>query len=214
MISSSLRIKPRAAAAMVLVAPLVVSGCGSQDDGEASDVSRVTATAAPVTTTAPSPRASDKPTVDVEAGGVSSASASAQGGTLALPTKDADKPGANLPQGMAAPLEGAAPAGAGDADALTQLVTATASQETLVDQIQFMEAHLCQPILDRAPESGFSTKGVPDYRLSDLDTWDPNPQVSDIRVDGDQASATVTSNGDDVRTWRFAREGGEWKICE
>lgn len=49
-----------------------------------------------------------------------------------------------------------------------------------------------------------------------LDIPKTDVKVSDVRVDGDRASATVTTNtseGEASQVQLFAKEGGRWKVC-
>lgn len=118
-----------------------------------------------------------------------------------------------------APVEGAQPANEADSQAISGLVKGLYEQETMHSFLRYIPDHTCQRVMDQNGGGDFSLDGVPDMPMNQMAGWSEThvSDISDIKVNGDQASAVVTvqtAEGPDTATQRYQREGGQWTFCK
>ena len=198
--------------------PLVLTACGS-DSADSEATTTVTATSLRPSSSAPS-------TTET---------------TTSEPTEEStepapDNPGDNPPQAQEPAPAPMAPgidspanitpidAGAADqatVDEITALVGGFYQQQSGRSVLLYIPERTCQRALDKQginldqlrtmPEISLEQAGVAGWNESSL------ASVTDVRRDGDSASATITVNtpqGPDSGTMRFAHEHGSWKFCD
>lgn len=119
------------------------------------------------------------------------------------------------------PVTGGAEAGEADRAEIEALVRGLYETETLHEFLSYLPENTCREVTDApgAPDQpDFS--GLPDTPLADLPGYlEARPSVAsvtDLRVDGDVASASVTAVSDgqqNTATQRYLREDGAWTFC-
>lgn len=118
-----------------------------------------------------------------------------------------------------APVEGEA-ANDQDASEIRGLVENTYNHDSLHAFIRYIPDNTCQRVIDaNGGEQAFNLNGVPNMQMADMPGWNEMhiSDISDINVDGGEASASVTvqtAEGPDTQTQRFLHEGGQWKFCD
>ncbi|AWB81606.1 hypothetical protein C3B44_03880 [Corynebacterium yudongzhengii] len=117
------------------------------------------------------------------------------------------------------PVPGGQPASEQDARAISDLVNGIYEQETLHGFISYMPDNSCQALLAETNADAFSLEGIPNAPMDQMRGWNEThvSDTSDVLVNGDTASATVTVQtefGPDSKTQRFRNEGGAWKFCK
>ncbi|AIG64399.1 hypothetical protein CATYP_07125 [Corynebacterium atypicum] len=223
-------------AAVVLTGAVAMTGCGKDKEADKDQ--------ADATTTVSTSKAAEKDTEQDKAAAEKSEEAqkkeaeekaaadrqrqrqdrAAAAERNATPPAITDPFAADVERPNIAPVEGA-PASAEDAKAIDSLVKgyyAFDGNNTMRDVVGYMIGNSCQavvrqsggaeqianePMLD-IPMKNLPQQVIPEYR---------GVTVSDTRVNGDTASATVTANVDgqsDTQVMRFARENGKWTFCD
>lgn len=102
------------------------------------------------------------------------------------------------------------------------LIAGAYTATTLHDMLTYIPNNTCNATLDRVGGrlSDADLAQVPDMPLSEVPGFDPNAVkfkgISNLRVDGNQASADVTvttPEGEQTNTQRFLNEDNRWKFC-
>lgn len=102
------------------------------------------------------------------------------------------------------------------------LIAGAYTATTLHDMLTYIPNNTCNATLDRVGGrlSDADLAQVPDMPLNEVPGFDPNAVkfkgISNLRVDGNQASADVTvttPEGDQTNTQRFLNEDNRWKFC-
>lgn len=212
----------------LMVTPLVLGACSKKDEGGSADATSASASAKSST-------------------GSASASASSQASSAAPGSSDSAAPNASgTPNASGAPAvpgaNGAAaqpldptnpefpkmtpidgqPASEGDRAAIDGMVRGLLNQPTLRQFYGNMLNNTCSRVLEKnGGAAAYDLGSVPDLPMNSLDAVQQANasinSVDDVKVKGDEASASVTqtSNGETrTDTMRFLREGGNWKICD
>ena len=207
--------------ASTVIATLALSACGSSDEEDtAAAGSSATPTSSTVVTSAAESSALQSSAAD--ATDVSSDAAAPEAEAAAVdPAVD---PAAALEQAQIAvtelqPVQGQ-PASDADAAAITSLVTNINNETTLRGYIAYVPNHTCSRVIEaNGGQAALDFSVIPDAPLSTIpEAADSHVDgVSDIVINGNTASATVTatSNGQTTTgTQRFLNEGGNWLFCD
>lgn len=117
------------------------------------------------------------------------------------------------------PIQGG-PASAEDQAAIESLLKGQYQVQTTREFAEYMLHNACQKVIEQnGGDAAFDRGEVPDLPVSQLPGFQGSgiQAVEDVRVDGDTASALVTSvsgNGQThTSTMRFQRENGKWTFC-
>lgn len=119
------------------------------------------------------------------------------------------------------PIEGG-PASDADAQAIKGLVNGIYDETSFHGFMLYIPTRSCQRVIDEHGGRAAidrQVEGIPDMPMSELAGWGEAgvSTVEDIRVNGNQASASVTVVGADgtvdTSVMRFQREGGNWTFC-
>ncbi|CAB0997927.1 hypothetical protein FRC0501_01464 [Corynebacterium diphtheriae] len=198
---------------------MVLTACGS--DGDSSDSSaNKTSTGAST-----SQSASAKPSEPSDApASESAAPAPAPENGQPAPGHPAPGPIDNpeisfIPQ---APVADGAPASAEDQQAIEGLVRGIMNATTVRQFMGYIPQNTCARYLEaNGGLAAMNIDQIPDVPLADFPQYaHARPtidSVTDIQVNGDSASATVTSTADgqtNSAVQRFARENGRWTFCD
>ncbi|CAB0848945.1 hypothetical protein FRC0505_01513 [Corynebacterium diphtheriae] len=198
---------------------MVLTACGS--DGDSSDSSaNKTSTGAST-----SKSASAKPSEPSDApASESAAPAPAPENGQPAPGHPAPGPIDNpeisfIPQ---APVSDGAPASAEDQQAIEGLVRGIMNATTVRQFMGYIPQNTCARYLEaNGGLAAMNIDQIPDVPLADFPQYaHARPtidSVTDIQVNGDSASATVTSTADgqtNSAVQRFARENGRWTFCD
>ena len=192
-------------AALFLAAPLMLVACGTDTAdpeggapaGSGGDTAATAATEAEPTTGAAAPDATDP---DVAADRLV---------TEELTYVEAD------------PVTGGAEAGEADRAEIEALVRGLYETETLHEFLSYLPENTCREVAGApgAPDQPDFSE-LPDTPLAELPGYlEARPyveSVTDLRVDGDVASASVTAVSDgqeNTATQRYLREDGAWTFC-
>ncbi|MDO4685131.1 MAG: hypothetical protein Q4A92_01170 [Corynebacterium sp.] len=123
-------------------------------------------------------------------------------------------PSVEIPQH--APIDGGSPASPEDAAAIQAMVNGMANPTTTRQFFGYMIDNTCRRALEAQGGLGpQDLNQIPDAEIPPHQRPTVN-SVTDIKVDGDTASATVTSTAEgkqDTFTMRMLREDGAWKMC-
>lgn len=224
--------------AAAIVAPLALAACGStedvaQEETTATPSSTTSASAAETTTSkkaeekesteskpsepSSAPRESDSADMDTNA---AAEDPNAGSDAAANNVEDPFAAGVGVPEGDVAPIEGGQPGTEADAAAIRGTLEDIYAQDSLHGMIQAVERNTCEDLIAaNGGHEAFSVNGIPDASFSELGMdagQNGIDSVSDVQVNGDTASATVTvrtQEGTDTATQRFRHEGGQWKMC-
>lgn len=215
----------KAVAALALVVPLALVGCSSEkkDEAQASATSSVSETtsvssASEAPSEAPSPEpetpTSDPVQVPAELSTQEEAPVETPVEIPPLPTDITIQP--------AAPVDGGRPADEAEAQQIGALVHSLEGATTLRAYFQNFLDNTCARVIDaNGGRAAMDVNQFPEVPLEAIPNYaNTRPTVndiSDIRVDGDTASAsvTVTAGGQtQTSTMRFLNEGGAWKMCD
>ncbi|AGP30616.1 hypothetical protein A606_04835 [Corynebacterium terpenotabidum Y-11] len=185
-------------AGILLTATLALAACGSDDDGEAA--SSTTASSAASSSAAP---------------GSGEASASAATGENGAPADQA-----TIAAGEPAASEGGETS-AEDATQITDLTKGLNGDMTMADYMQYNLDHQCSAYIDSrggrdSIQSDIDAMRQENQMVSDLGLVYNITDVTDIRVSGDNATATVSGTVGDqasTETVTYLRENGAWTIC-
>lgn len=237
MTSSTTTITPRktaAVAAALFVAPLTLAACGSGEENV--NVVSEMATETNVVTEVPEAKPSEPEKKDEEKKDEDKPEAAdnpqAQG---------APNPGAagvvnpfedgTLPTVEVKPIEGGKAGNEADVKAMTDTMNKIYNPKDLVSWSRVIMDNSCKKVVDQTNQElasrGTSLEQTEKEMQQAVDIAKaqgrPIPPVpatkatlSDVRVDGDTASATVTVNTNgqsETGVQRFARENGQWKVC-
>lgn len=237
---STTSMRARAATVTACALTLAVAGCGS--DKEASSGGLSTAASAPAASGA---GATDASAAAGSAGASASASQGGGDGRADKANKDNKDSGTNAAanQGGNGDVPTVSnPFGEGDIQAPTYQPIAGGKEGSEEDRRQIEEVsravtnpdsfagwtrtildNSCAAIRDPAMQQ-FESQGltldmveeIMKNQSGDVDIPKTDVSVSDVRVDGDRASATVTttnSGGTASQVQLYAREDGRWKVC-
>ncbi|CAB0852595.1 hypothetical protein FRC0326_01597 [Corynebacterium diphtheriae] len=193
---------------------MVLTACGSDGDSSDSSASK-TSTGASI-----SKSASAKPSEP------SDAPASESAAPAPAPENGQPAPGpidnpeiSFIPQ---APVADGAPASAEDQQAIEGLVRGIMNATTVRQFMGYIPQNTCARYLEaNGGLAAMNIDQIPDVPLADFPQYaHARPtidSVTDIQVNGDSASATVTSTADgqtNSAVQRFARENGRWTFCD
>ncbi|AWR16317.1 hypothetical protein CIP107577_01605 [Corynebacterium diphtheriae] len=198
---------------------MVLTACGS--DGDSSDSSASNTSTGAST----SKSASAKPSEPSDAPAPESAApAPAPENGQPAPGHPAPGPIDNpeisfIPQ---APVADGAPASAEDRQAIEGLVRGIMNATTVRQFMGYIPQNTCARYLEaNGGLAAMNIDQIPDVPLADFPQYaHARPtidSVTDIQVNGDSASATVTSTADgqtNSAVQRFARENGRWTFCD
>lgn len=198
---------------------MVLTACGS--DGDSSDSSASNTSTGAST----SKSASAKPSEPSDAPAPeSAATAPAPENGQPAPGHPAPGPIDNpeisfIPQ---APVADGAPASAEDRQAIEGLVRGIMNATTVRQFMGYIPQNTCARYLEaNGGLAAMNIDQIPDVPLADFPQYaHARPtidSVTDIQVNGDSASATVTSTADgqtNSAVQRFARENGRWTFCD
>lgn len=208
----------KTAVAIVAASALVLAACGSESDTAASSAAPK-ATTAQKTTAAMTKDAmtEESPTSEITKSSIPEAT----------PEQPAPEPAPEslppLPEIVVtpqAPVQGGQPASPEDTAAISNLVMGLNKAQTLRAYMRYVPDNACSKALAEVDVAGLDYNQIPDIPL------DANPEfakaknlivgVGDVVVDGETASANVTTNVDgkqEVAVQRFTRENGRWLFC-
>lgn len=198
---------------------MVLTACGSDGDSSDSSASKTS------TGASTSKSASAKPSEPSDApASESAAPAPAPENGQPAPGHPAPGPIANpeisfIPQ---APVADGAPASAEDQQAIEGLVRGIMNATTVRQFMGYIPQNTCARYLEaNGGLAAMNIDQIPDVPLADFPQYaHARPtidSVTDIQVNGDSASATVTSTADgqtNSAVQRFARENGRWTFCD
>ena len=221
-------------ALLALVAPCALVACGSHDENNnaaaASSEASTTVTKTSEKATSSAPETTKTKTKTAAPKNEKNDSNAAAGdcdgnadGQNAEPNQGAQQPQADgngfEPLAMA-PVDGGQDADPATTDEINQLVRGMYDTSTMREFVGYLPAHACQRALNEGQYDQLDLEQIPDVPMSSLDSKGWNEayveSVDDIKVNGDQASATVnlhTSQGEDTNTLRFLHEGDRWTFC-
>lgn len=120
------------------------------------------------------------------------------------------------------PIEGGVPPSPADEAGIRTLVMGFNDQHTMRSKIGYLPDHTCQRVLAaNGGREAFNLDSVPDVPLDSFPGTGQGQSdvldVTDVLVNGDRASATVTVSGKEgpqSAVQRFEREGGAWTFCD
>lgn len=198
---------------------MVLTACGSDGDSSDSSASKTS------TGASTSKSASAKPSEPSDAPAPESAApAPTPENGQPAPGQPAPGPIDNpeisfIPQ---APVADGAPASAEDQQAIEGLVRGIMNATTVRQFMGYIPQNTCARYLEaNGGLAAMNIDQIPDVPLADFPQYaHARPtidSVTDIQVNGDSASATVTSTADGQRNsavQRFARENGRWTFCD
>ena len=226
-------------AAAVLVLPL--SACGSSDEGESGGLSTA-AEAAPAdtdvnaTASEKSEKKDDKDDADKkkddkgdkEKDNKSSSKKQEQGGgndgedapTLANPFEN------GMPENTNQPIEGGEEGSEEDARQMEETGRAVLNPESFSGWTRTILDNSCKavadPMMEELERQGLTLEQVEEAgRVAEqqgqaLEIPRSEVSISDVRVDGNRASANLTAkndNGEETHVMIFEKEDGRWKLC-
>lgn len=121
-----------------------------------------------------------------------------------------------------APVADGAPASAEDQQAIEGLVRGMMNATTVRQFMGYIPQNTCARYLEaNGGLAAMNIDQIPDVPLADFPQYaHARPtidSVTDVQVNGDSASATVTSTADgqtNSAVQRFARENGRWTFCD
>lgn len=198
---------------------MVLTACGSDGDSSDSSASKTS------TGASTSKSASAKPSEPSDAPAPESAApAPTPENGQPAPGQPAPGPIDNpeisfIPQ---APVADGAPASAEDQQAIEGLVRGIMNATTARQFMGYIPQNTCARYLEaNGGLAAMNIDQIPDVPLADFPQYaHARPtidSVTDIQVNGDSASATVTSTADgqtNSAVQRFARENGRWTFCD
>ncbi|PRQ12505.1 hypothetical protein C1Y63_00110 [Corynebacterium sp. 13CS0277] len=216
------------ALATVMLAPVALTACGSKDDeaaasstAPATSTTTTTATVAPTTeapTSEEAPTTEAAPTEDKPAEETPApAPAPEQQEAAPVPV-----PGGidvnNIP--VVEPIAGGQPGSEADVAQVRGIMEALNSGKTTHEVFRSLQNNTCTRVLQANGQDGqLDLTEIPDVPVTMLPNYQPSSigEITDVMVEGDEMSAQVsTVTGGETRTGtvRFAREGGQWKLCD
>lgn len=119
------------------------------------------------------------------------------------------------------PVQGGHAAADGERAEIEQLVRGIYEVETFHQLLRYVPENTCQEVLvAQGGEQAMDLGNLPDQPLSQMPEYaNAQPHVesiTDVRVEGDRASAVVTAvsaGQTETRTQRYLHEDGRWKFC-
>lgn len=198
---------------------MVLTACGSDGDSSDSSANKTsTGTSTSKSASAKTGEPSDVPASE------SAAPAPAPENEQPAPGQPAPGPIDNpeisfIPQ---APVADGAPASAEDQQAIEGLVRGMMNATTVRQFMGYIPQNTCARYLEaNGGLAAMNIDQIPDVPLADFPQYaHARPtidSVTDVQVNGDSASATVTSTADgqtNSAVQRFARENGRWTFCD
>lgn len=198
---------------------MVLTACGSDGDSSDSSANKTsTGTSTSKSASAKTGEPSDVPASE------SAAPAPSPENEQPAPGHPAPGPIDNpeisfIPQ---APVADGAPASAEDQQAIEGLVRGIMNATTVRQFMGYIPQNTCARYLEaNGGLAAMNIDQIPDVPLADFPQYaHARPtidSVTDIQVNGDSASATVTSTADgqtNSAVQRFARENGRWTFCD
>lgn len=204
-------VRRRTAFGLALIAPLGIAACssgGSSASGSSSSASNAAA--------------------DAQAAQAAQSEAATRTPISKKTSKNAEMnkgeqvvaPGTGAPSTTLQPIEGGAAASAGETDALQGLVDGVYKQSDLRSFLDYVPSNTCDRVVEDQKARGeyHDVSSVPNMPTSSLPGYSRShvEPIQDVKVDGDRASATVTSvtqDGPQTSTMRFHKENEKWKFC-
>lgn len=228
----SLRITSKSSiAACAIILPLTLAACSGADEeakkpaptstavkSSSAASSSASSSAAPTTSAPAEPSASAPASESAPAPATQAAPAADPAAAVADPFQGAN-PAAAAPL---PPLEEAQEADPATREQLAGLVNGIYAQNDLRSFMNYIPSNTCQKILDQNKEqlSQLDVNQLPPISMADAvgPSWANvgMQSMEDVKVKGDEASATVTVNtpqGVDTSVMRFKNEGGRWTFC-
>lgn len=212
-------------AAACLVAPLALAACGSGDD--ASNVVSEMATVTNMVTEEQKPDEDKKAEEEKK-----SEEEKPKEEQNANPTGVVNPfENGTLPAAEVKPVDGGQPASQEDINAMTETMNRIYNPKDIVSWSRVIMDNSCKAVVDKTHQElaaqGTSLEQTENEMRQAVEAarlaGQPIPPVpstqanlSDVRVNGDTASATVTVNTNgqtESGVQRFARENGQWKVC-
>ncbi|MCZ9293281.1 hypothetical protein [Corynebacterium meitnerae] len=212
-------------AAACLVAPLALAACGSGDD--ASNVVSEMATVTNMVTEEQKPDEDKKAEEEKK-----SEEEKKPEDQNANPTGVVNPfENGTLPTAEVKPVDGGQPASQEDINAMTETMNRIYNPKDIVSWSRVIMDNSCKAVVDKTHQElaaqGTSLEQTENEMRQAVEAarlaGQPIPPVpstqanlSDVRVNGDTASATVTVNTNgqtESGVQRFARENGQWKVC-
>lgn len=230
-------------AAAILIAPLALAACGSNED---ENVAEGMATETNVVTVDPE---ADKPAEDKDKKDDKDKDKKDEESKSEDKSKPEDDPQAQgvpnegaaevvnpfedgtLPTVEAQPVEGGQAGSEDDVKGMTDTMNKIYNPKDLVSWSRVIMDNSCKKVVDQTNQElasrGTSLEQTEREMQQAVDAAKAagrplppvpktNAQLSDVRVNGDTASATVTVNSDgqtESGVQRFQREGNQWKVC-
>lgn len=206
----------RAAIVAIMVAPLTLAACGSDDEGataSSTTTQNSTTKSGTTTTSETTDEAPEESTGEATSEAPTDIPAEAPSAQAAAPNEPV------ITYQELAPVEGTA-ANPEDVAAIESLIRGPLEATTLRSMLEYVPVNTCNRVIEAAGGAAamdFST--IPDMPLSQIPGASAGTvdSISDITVQGDTASAWVVASADgqtDSGTQRFLREDGRWKFCD
>lgn len=216
----------KAAVAVVSASVLALAACGSEEEGNStaetvtsSASSSSTAPSSSVTSTSSTTVETEEPTVapaPVEEPMQEQPEAGAQDAESDVAAQAEQLPMETFVQ---TPIEGGQAASPEDAEAITALINGINDETTLRGFMGYIPNHACSRAMANAQDLDINQ--IPDINLADFPEFQNAKasidSVDNIVVNGDQASASVTTSHNGVSetgVQRFLREGDRWTFCD
>lgn len=216
----------KAAVAVVSASVLALAACGSEEEGNStaetvtsSASSSSTAPSSSVVSTSSTTVETEEPTVapaPVEEPVQEQPEAAAQDAESDVAAQAEQLPMETFVQ---TPIEGGQAASPEDAEAITALINGINDETTLRGFMGYIPNHACSRAMANAQDLDINQ--IPDINLADFPEFQNAKasidSVDNIVVNGDQASASVTTSHNGVSetgVQRFLREGDRWTFCD
>lgn len=218
----------KAAVAVVSASVLALAACGSEEEGNStaetvtsSASSSSVAPSSSVTSTSSTTVETEEPTAapapaPVEEPVQEQPEAAAQDAESDVSAQAEQLPMETFVQ---TPIEGGQAASPEDAEAITALINGINDETTLRGFMGYIPNHACSRAMANAQDLDINQ--IPDINLADFPEFQNAKasidSVDNIVVNGDQASASVTTSHNGVSetgVQRFLREGDRWTFCD
>ncbi|WJY92639.1 hypothetical protein CFAEC_09110 [Corynebacterium faecale] len=220
----------KVAIAAVMVAPLLLAACGSDNDEDTATSSTTTTSTSPSTTTSDeetteevTEEVTEEETVEetVEDAAAEPAGQPAPEATVASePAPQQVMPSEVITYEELPPVQGGQPASPEDSAAIESLIRGSLAPTTVRSMLQYVPQNTCNRVIEAAGgAAALDFSQIPDIPLNQIPGANTGTvdSISDIVVQGDTASAWVVASGNgqtDSATQRFLREDGRWKFCD
>lgn len=221
--SRSWRLRPVVAVAVALSLPLGMAACSK--DSEESEAASTVASSSVASSTSSSTSGSSEPS-SIPASGepvpADITESAPQYGDVTPEPGNADITGVSTDSGLD-PIEGT-PASQEDSQAITNLVMGLNNVATARDLTLYIPRNACSSLveanggMDAIEEQAALAQDQPASEIPGYVENPPVRSVDDIRVSGDDASATVvswdnTTSQETSTVMHFHRENGNWTFC-